>query len=537
MPRKPKRKRPEAPILAGMIVGKPQPGQFGWAIVTGYDALRWEDPTDRQVIQKRLSIFLLAAQAAGEDPPEGNKLFAGGQIFYKDRKLEEVRLAYAIEAGKTADGRPLSMMWSTPVSPTVAGVDERGALLLPPEDQGRTHFSAAIEVSKDGTALIRFTWDLVGNAPGKEPPEIPPDQTTALATLDTRDVRSVVEHQAARMTPAPTNLLQHTISIFDTDVARGPKRRQNALAKRATKIDQSRGFRKGYRVTVQMYKGVDAYLPFVQAQEGEDVIDLWMQQLSMLDTSSLLTMMACLKICTDKGQNLFPENIAAICRMRGHENLATKTRKATREELNTLAKIKFRITALEDDDGGVLTTPLLLDAGTAERIKGNRRGRPARLYSFHPIFWGSMMREGKRLYYDAAILTAHARHDAWAIHLYFWACRQWAQGWAMNRLHAQEGKLTYRMKVIVEQAGISVNWSQPKARIRQRFRAELDKLARSKWSSASLIQTWTVEEDTTDPAEDKYTFWPTQAHIDQLNASNAKRITSVRRRQKALEGK
>lgn len=88
-----------------------------------------------------------AALAAGHKVPEGF-LFYSGQVFYKDRKPEEVRLS---GFPKGAIASP----WTTPTSPRLTQEPD-GGIVLDPTDEGRLHLSA-LTIGGEKVALL---WDL-----------------------------------------------------------------------------------------------------------------------------------------------------------------------------------------------------------------------------------------------------------------------------------------------------------------------------------------------------------------------------------------
>lgn len=115
-----------------------------------------------------------ATLAAGYRVPE-NLLFLAGQVFYKDKKPEEVRLS-GFQVETTA------LRWTTPTPPKlVQGTD--GGLTLDPADEGRTHLSALM-IGEEKVALL---WDLGADSldaifPKTEAPLFQTDEVAPLAT-------------------------------------------------------------------------------------------------------------------------------------------------------------------------------------------------------------------------------------------------------------------------------------------------------------------------------------------------------------------
>lgn len=86
-----------------------------------------------------------AALAASHKVPEGF-LFHAGQVFYKDRKPEEVRLWGFLEGG---------LPWTTPTPPKLIQEPD-GGIILDSADEGRMHLSA---LSLGGEKVV-LLWDL-----------------------------------------------------------------------------------------------------------------------------------------------------------------------------------------------------------------------------------------------------------------------------------------------------------------------------------------------------------------------------------------
>lgn len=87
-----------------------------------------------------------AALAAGHKIPE-NFLFYAGQLFYRDRKPEEVRLSGYVQG--------TTLHWTTPTPPRLTQRPD-GELVLDPTDESRTHLSA-LTIGGEKVSLL---WDL-----------------------------------------------------------------------------------------------------------------------------------------------------------------------------------------------------------------------------------------------------------------------------------------------------------------------------------------------------------------------------------------
>jgi hypothetical protein len=89
-----------------------------------------------------LSLIMEAARTLGYQVPERFLCYAG-QLFYRLRRLEEVRLLGGVLGDWDAQGRTTLTYWSTPTEPTVTmGPD--GEPRLDATDANRTHLSAIV---------------------------------------------------------------------------------------------------------------------------------------------------------------------------------------------------------------------------------------------------------------------------------------------------------------------------------------------------------------------------------------------------------
>lgn len=121
-----------------------------------------------------LSLIMEAARTLGYQVPERFLCYAG-QLFYRLRRLEEVRLLGGVLGDWDAQGRTTLTYWSTPTEPTVTmGPD--GEPRLDATDANRTHLSAIVVEAQEieGCLAVAFLWDLRANLPAHNLPEIEP---------------------------------------------------------------------------------------------------------------------------------------------------------------------------------------------------------------------------------------------------------------------------------------------------------------------------------------------------------------------------
>lgn len=123
-------------------------------------------PSETEIGMGHAGAIVSAARAIGVEVPEAF-VFSAGQVFYKDRKLVEVRLSGFVNArlrdNGAGDGEIEASPWSTPVAPTLTA-DAEGVLSLAPADAGRTHLSAMVVRTANEPLAISLVWDLRENA-------------------------------------------------------------------------------------------------------------------------------------------------------------------------------------------------------------------------------------------------------------------------------------------------------------------------------------------------------------------------------------
>ncbi len=141
------------PII-GFSLGGTKVGEPATVVTAGAMHL----PFDSTQAWGAMGIVVNAAQATGSEIPD-KFMFSAGEIFYKDKKVEEIRLSGLIAGEPLEDGKvPIISQWNTPTLPK-ATFDDEGSLILSPEDQGRTFL-----VIRAGSTDLRLVWDLRGNA-------------------------------------------------------------------------------------------------------------------------------------------------------------------------------------------------------------------------------------------------------------------------------------------------------------------------------------------------------------------------------------
>ena len=84
--------------------------------------------------------FVKAAALVGHLVPD-KFLFASGQIFYKNQRIEEVRLR-GISISDDTSGNEFGLSWETPTPPQFTVEGQK--ITVSPEDVGRTHLTASI---------------------------------------------------------------------------------------------------------------------------------------------------------------------------------------------------------------------------------------------------------------------------------------------------------------------------------------------------------------------------------------------------------
>lgn len=154
-------------------------------------SIAFDYPGTDGACNNNIGVILTCATALGIKPPSDQFLFSGGQVFYRDGKLEEVRLAGVVtvtdyplgdltatpvdggDPARAEDARFTGQLrWSTDPPPRLDFNPEDESFRLRADDEGRTHLSAVVVEGKhdpdkpDELRLVAvFLWDLRGNQP------------------------------------------------------------------------------------------------------------------------------------------------------------------------------------------------------------------------------------------------------------------------------------------------------------------------------------------------------------------------------------
>lgn len=160
-------------------------------------------PSETEIGMGHAGAIVSAARAIGVEVPEAF-VFSAGQVFYKDRKLVEVRLSGFVNARLRESGEDsgeiVATPWSTPVAPSLTA-DEEGVLSLAPADAGRTHLSAKVVRTENEPLAISLVWDLRENAT--------PSKASASASL--ADVTLAATGTVSRALARTTASLEKTL--------------------------------------------------------------------------------------------------------------------------------------------------------------------------------------------------------------------------------------------------------------------------------------------------------------------------------------
>jgi len=141
-------------------------------------------PDTDATVQGHVEMILDEARKAGHKAPPGFR-FSAGQVFYKDRQVEEVRLFGGVLGSPNKDGKPTIKHWCTPARPTIEA-GPNGEIRWDSDDQGRTHFSACMVADTNAPSgfSLALHFDFRGNELPQEKesgPFIPPAQLTLIA--------------------------------------------------------------------------------------------------------------------------------------------------------------------------------------------------------------------------------------------------------------------------------------------------------------------------------------------------------------------
>ncbi|MHC4094064.1 MAG: hypothetical protein ACYSVY_27950 [Planctomycetota bacterium] len=276
----------------------------------------------------------------------------------------------------------------------------------------------------------------------------------------------------------------------------------------------------------------------IKSDDAEEAKATCLRTLAALDTDCLLTLRAlvCLAV-RDKGDMVI--NLSEIARVRGWEpssldrgwGPAGKTRRQRLwEHVELLSRIEFQIGGLGRRGTVYRSFPLLHYDGRVGCRAADRRVFESRVYRLHPVLWNDLVKKGRALFYDPAILAADPKRDEWSIRILSYMDSRWGPNWVSKRLDQNGGRLTERLGVILDGAGIEYVKQlkrQGKPWLRRSFRAAMDKLLA--WTPDPLIGGCEIDQAPTDPLQDRVTFWPTRAVAEQYDQARSKSIASRKR--------
>ncbi|MBA2734559.1 MAG: hypothetical protein H0U54_16990 [Acidobacteria bacterium] len=134
-----------------ILLGQPETGLHKFPFLKG--EVRLKDERSEPI----RSVLIRSAYLFHQSIPEVFELRAA-QVFYKDQKIEEVRLATHYPSDPEEIESAEWRKWTTSTPPRFR-VRPEGTIILPPEDEGRTHLTAY----RRGSSLF-CSWDLTANA-------------------------------------------------------------------------------------------------------------------------------------------------------------------------------------------------------------------------------------------------------------------------------------------------------------------------------------------------------------------------------------
>lgn len=139
------------PVVVAILLGQPDMGVHKFPFLQGNIKLK----LDRSEFVR--SVFIRSAYLSNRSMPEEIE-FRAAQVFYKDGKIEEVRLAVSYPPNSEQTEGTEWRKWTTSVPPDFR-IQTDGTLALVPEDEGRTHITAC----RRGSSLF-LSWDVTSNA-------------------------------------------------------------------------------------------------------------------------------------------------------------------------------------------------------------------------------------------------------------------------------------------------------------------------------------------------------------------------------------
>lgn len=139
------------PVMVAVLLGQPDMGIHKFPYLKGQLKLKHE----RSV--PILNVVFRSAYLLHRFNPK-NYLLKAAQVFYRDRRVEEVRLDGEYFLDPAHHGSSERRRWTT-ADPPKFSFNNDGSFVLSPEDQGRPHISVLLRDSS-----LFFSWDVVDNA-------------------------------------------------------------------------------------------------------------------------------------------------------------------------------------------------------------------------------------------------------------------------------------------------------------------------------------------------------------------------------------
>ncbi len=212
-------------------------------------------------------------------------------------------------------------------------------------------------------------------------------------------------------------------------------------------------------------------------------------------------------------------NLSKIARLRGWDasRLDRRTqpgrqsrRERLREHVGLLRQVEIQFSVTDKRTRKYRSHPLLCYDGRVGLAVDDRRIFDSAVFKLHPLLWDEMVQRGRALFYDPAILTADPKSDEWSIRILSYLDSRWGPNWVSKRLDETGGRMTERLVVILDRAGIKYEkqlQAQGKPWLRRTFQVAMQKLL--KWQPNPLIGGYQQRGDTADPLDERITFWPT----------------------------
>lgn len=151
-------------LLLGFVAETVGPGQPVKIRLAGAGYFE-EQPADIERANELMKCLVDEARRFGISLPE-RFCFNGGQVFYRNGRVEELRLAGStITAGPDQAGRFTIQAWNGAESPRLTP-DTEGFLTLDAADRGRTHLSLIVipHPPRSGEIVVSVLWNLRDNS-------------------------------------------------------------------------------------------------------------------------------------------------------------------------------------------------------------------------------------------------------------------------------------------------------------------------------------------------------------------------------------